>query len=162
DLVMEFDTHPKATVTAGDFLWLEIAMDRAFGIESQAVLLPNRNVMPFNARLPSALFVPQYAARVKVDGAWKFSLPNLQEWVPFGWVPSRFQNGVALVAHDGKQEFVDVPYTPAAQSTIEETGSFALNPDGSLEGRAHGRLTGEPAIALRPRQRDATDAQFKA
>ncbi|MGD1032639.1 MAG: hypothetical protein ABSA05_16035 [Opitutaceae bacterium] len=162
DFVMDFDKHPNGTVTAGDFLWLEIAMDRAFGIESQAVLLPNRNVMPFNPRLPSALFVPQIAARVKVDGAWKISLPNLQEWVPFGWVPARFQNGVALVAHDGKQEFVDVPYTPAAQSTIEETGSFALNPDGSLEGHGHRRLTGEPAIALRPRQRDATDSQFQA
>jgi hypothetical protein len=161
DIVMDFEKHPKGTVTAGDFLWLEIAMDRAFGIESQAVLLPNRNVMPFNPRLPSAMFVPQIAARVKVDGAWKFSLPNLQDWVPFGWVPARFQNGVGLVAQDGKQEFVDVPYTSASQSTIEETGSFTLNPDGSLEGHAHRRLTGEPAIALRPRQRDATDSQFQ-
>jgi len=162
DLVMAFDTHPKATVTEGDFLWLELAMDRAAGLEAHTVLLPNRNVMEFNQRLPSGLYLPQNAARVKVDGAWQFSLSNVPDLVPFGWIPARFQDGVGLIAHDGKQEFVEVPYVPAAKSTIEETGSFALNADGSLEGHGHRRLTGEPAIVLRPRRRDATASQFQA
>ncbi len=161
DLVMEFDTHPKATVAVNDFVWLELGMDRAAGLDAQAVLLPDRNVMPFNPRLHSGLFLPQLAVRAHVDGGWQFSLSNVPDLLPFGWIPARYQNGHGLVVQRGAQLFVDVPSASAAQSTIEETGMFALNPDGSLTGRAHRRLTGAPAIALRPRARDASPARFK-
>jgi hypothetical protein len=161
DLVMEFDTHPKATVAVSDFVWLELGMDRAAGLDAQAVLLPDRNVMPFNPRLHSGLFLPRLAVRTHVDGGWQFSLSNLPDLLPFGWIPERYQNGHGLVVQRGAQLFVDVPPASAAQSAIEETGTFALNPDGSLSGRAHRRLTGAPAIALRPRERDAAPARFK-
>jgi len=49
-----------------------------------------------------------------------------------------------------------VPPPPAKDSLIENTGTFQLNPDGSLSGHGRRRLTGEPAILLRPRARNAT------
>jgi len=161
DLVMSFDEHPKATVTETDFLWLELAMDREAGLEAEAVLLPDRNVMPFNPRLHSALFLPRPAVRVRVDGAWRLSLSNVPQLFPFGWIPARYQSGAGLIVKRGAQEFVEVQPASAAQSTVEQTGTFALAPDGSLAGHGRRRLTGAPAIALRPRARNASEARFK-
>ena len=161
DKVMDFDQYLNVAVSPSDFLWLEIAMDRKIGLETQMVLLPNRNVMPFNPRLPSALFLPRYAARVRVDGAWQFSLAPVQQLLPFGWLPWRFRNGAALIAHDGKQELVSVPPEPASKSTVENRGTYTLGPDGSLTGHARCSLTGEPAVIRRPLPRDSSAARFK-
>jgi hypothetical protein len=159
--VMTFDENLNTPIAEDDFLWLEIAMLRGIGLDAQTVLLPDRRVMPFNVRLHSALFLPQHAARVRVDGGWQFSLAAVQDLLPFGWLPWRFQNGAALIAGHGKQQFLDVLPQPASKSTVENTGTFTIEPDGSLTGHARRTLTGEPAIILRPRPRNSTVARFK-
>jgi len=161
DRVLAFDQYLNTPINRDDFLWLELAMDRALGLEVQTVLLPDRRVMPFDERLHSGLFLSAPAARIRVDGNWRFSLANVPDLLPFGWLPWRFQNRVGLIAQDGKQEFVPIPPPPARESTIENTGNFHLNSDGSLSGTGRRRLTGEPAILLRPRPRNATLARFE-
>jgi hypothetical protein len=161
DRVIAFDQYLDTPIFRDDFVWLELAMDRALDLDARAVLLPDRRIMPFDDRLHSGLFLSAPAAQVRVDGNWRFSLSNVPDLLPFGRLPWRFQNRVALVVQSGRQEFAPVPPEPAQSSVIENTGSFRLDPDGSLSGHGRRRLTGEPAILLRPRARNATLARFK-
>ncbi len=62
-------------------------LDRAVGLEAQTVLLPNRQLMRFNPQFVSDLFLHEDAARVRVDGAWRFALPTADQPLPFGQLP---------------------------------------------------------------------------
>jgi len=161
DRVLAFDQYLQTPIFRDDFVWLELAMDRALDLEARAVLLPDRRVMPFDERLHSGLFLSAPAAQIRADGNWRLSLSDVPDLLPFGWLPWRFQNRSALVVQSGKQEFAPVPPEPAGNSVIENTGDFRLEPDGSLSGHGRRRLTGEPAILLRPRARNATLARFE-
>jgi hypothetical protein len=157
--VANFEDYPAAKIQRRDFLWLELGLDRAVGLEAQTVLLPNRQLMRFNPQFVSDLFLHEDAARVRVDGAWRFSLPTADEPLPFGLLPWYHQDTFALIGQANKQEFVRVSPQPAAQSAIETTGEFTLGTDGGLTGRGRRTLTGSLALALRSRLRGSAQAE---
>jgi hypothetical protein len=160
--VANFEDFTSAKIQPVDFLCLELGLDRAVGLEAQTVLLPNRQLMRFNPQFVSDLFLHESAARVRVDGAWHFSMPTTQEPLPFGQLPWYNQDTYALVGQVNKQEFVRVAPQPAAQSAIESTGEFTLGTDGSLTGRGGRRLTGSLAAALRTQLRNRPPAEQAA
>ncbi|MGD1030192.1 MAG: hypothetical protein ABSA05_03545 [Opitutaceae bacterium] len=149
--VAHFEDFQYAGIMTRDFIWLELAMYRAAGLEAQALLVPNRQVMRFNPEFVSEMFLHELVIRVRVDGAWRFSLPTAAIPLAFGELPWPLQGTFGLVAQVNKQEFVRVPALPAADSAAKTTGEFTLAADGSLTGHGQRSLTGSLATALRAR-----------
>ncbi len=134
-------------------------LDRTAGLETQAVLLPNRKLARFDPNRFSEMFLDFYAARVRCDGTWRYSMPMTEDELPFGQLPWQFQGSVGLLAQPNKVEFIPIPPFPPSDSTIRNTGEFVLAPDGSLSGHAERRLTGVPAIILRTQLRKLTPSE---
>ncbi len=147
--VAEYEKHPDEAFPPLSFLYLAVALYRAAGLETQVLLLPNNGVAWFSPTLTSDVFLPEACARLRVGGAWMYSIPQVTAPVPFGSLPWQNRGGVALVAQSEKAEFVDVPGAPASDSTTENSGTLRLGADGGLEGDCRRILTGEPATALR-------------
>ena len=149
--VANFDEFQFAGIVPRDFIWLELALYRAAGLEAQAIIAPNRLLMRFNPEFVSEMFVHDLIVRVKVDGVWRFSTPTATSPLPFGELPWAYQDTFGLVAQANKQEFVRVSPLPAAASAIQTNGDFTLAADGGLTGHATRSLTGSPAAGLRAR-----------
>ncbi len=73
DDILDFERLPHLGLDDLDFLWLAIALFRSAGWETQAVMLPNRNRLPFDPRIVADLFLPTLAARVRLAGQWYYS-----------------------------------------------------------------------------------------
>jgi len=157
--VIAFEKYPDTPITDQDFLWLAVALDREAGLKPQTILMSNRRILRFDQRLVSDGFLHDSCVRVFVDGAWKFSAPNLPEAVPFGALPWWNRGGSGLIAQYNKQEFVAIPTAPSADSVIDNTGDFKLGADGAVTGAARRTLTGDPAMMLRRQLRKADDAR---
>ena len=169
DAVLNFQDYSTYPITWKDFLWLDLALDRAAGLETQAILLPNRRLMRFNPQYYSEVFMPTAAARVRVDGSWQYSMPMTTDDLPFGRLAWPFEGSMGLIAQTNKVEFITIPPAPAAVTTTETKGEFILGIDGSLSGHAERRITGHRAIILRSElrklspqeRRDAIDRSLK-
>jgi hypothetical protein len=170
DHVLDFAESSGPIIEDRDFFWLALALYRAAGLEAHAVLLPDRGFARFEREQVSAVFMRFFAAAIQVDGKWAFSYPlrrqninltgmrfvmprNEEERVfyPFGMLPWHLEGQVGLLAQNNKEEFVEVPFTPAANTKQENGGIFALDEAGTLTGRAFQRYTGHSATSLRGR-----------
>jgi hypothetical protein len=147
--VAHFEDYPFAKIIGRDFLWLELGLYRAAGLDAQTVIVPDRKLMRFNTELVSEIFLHELATRVRADGIWRFSMPTAVNPLPFGELPWYFQDTSGLIAQANKQEFVRVPPLPAAMAAIQTTGEFTLAPDGSLTGHGQRSLTGSSATTVR-------------
>lgn len=88
-----------------------------------------------------------------------YSMPQADAPLPFDSLPWYNRGGVALVALDGKAEFVDVPEAPASETGVTNSGKLELGADGSLGGRCSRIVAGEIAAHLRQEMgNEATDA----
>jgi hypothetical protein len=157
--VISFDKHSDVHIGPLDFIWLALALDRAAGLDAQAILLPNRTRVSFSPDAVVDMFLPDVCLRVKIGDEWMFSLPETPTPMPFGRLPWFNQGQLGLIVQDGKQEFIEIPNSSADQSVIANTGAFQLDPDGGLSGTAKRVLTGEPAFLLRERMRMANDGR---
>jgi hypothetical protein len=159
DDVLAWKDHPGKTLLNGqEFLWLDIALLKAAGLDAHTVTLPDRRRMLFNPRLVSPVFLADSCAGIRIDGQWCYSSPSSAVPLPFGMLPWYNQGIAGLVAHDGREEFAGVPMTPAAESTIERTWTLRLTDACDLEGSCRMRATGQPAFELRRLLQDQTAA----
>jgi hypothetical protein len=147
--VLHFEERDPPPLKSSDFLWLEISLDRAAGLHTESLLLPNRIVAPFDPRLPSSAFLPGTCAAIEIDGQWHFSMPQLRTSIPFDQLPWWLESQQGLLALDSKQEFIDVPASPPEQSVTKNEGAFTLGADGTLTGQCKRTLTGQYAYDAR-------------
>jgi hypothetical protein len=159
DQVLDFDQNPDLQIFPEDFQCLALTLYRAAGLQAQGVLLPNRAVSRFDPRMVAEMFLQDQGVRVLIDGQWQFSYPIAPARMPFGLLPWRFEGQVALVVQSNKQEFVEVPLTPADQSVIANTGNFRLDARGNLTGDCQRTYTGQSALQIRVRLRRANEAR---
>ena len=96
-----------------------------------------------------------------VDGQWQFAAPRSAVKIPFGMLPWQAEGQVALVVQSNKQEFVEVPLTPAERSTIVNSGNFRLDAKGNLIGDCQRTYTGQSALVIRARLRRANAARVQ-
>jgi hypothetical protein len=150
-------TAKNVPIQSIEFLFLEIGLMRAAGLDTRLVLLPNRSLTRFDQRMVSQAFLSDFGVAVLIDGTWHFCVPNSRVPTAIDGIPWNNQGQVALVAKEGQQEFLDVPFTPAAQSTIVSSGTFRLSPEGELSGQGGRRFTGQPAYVLKQRLRGQTE-----
>lgn len=149
--VLDFEKEPNRLIPPEYFVWLEVSLCRSAGLETQAVLLPNRRIGRFDPQMVAEMFLPMIGARILADGKWRFSFVLSPAPLPIDMLPWRAEGQVALIAQENRQEFVDVPQTQAAQSAIGNYGSFRLEADGSLVGNCRRTYTGQSALAVRDR-----------
>jgi hypothetical protein len=147
--VLHFEEWNPPLLQSRDFLWLEISLDRAAGLHTETLLLPNRTVACFDPRLPSKAFLPETCAAIEIDGQWHFSMPQLRTSIPFDQLPWPLEGQQGLLALDSKQEFIDVPAAPPGQSVTRNEGTFTLDAAGTLTGQCKRTLTGHWAYDLR-------------
>jgi hypothetical protein len=160
--VLEFEKFPDVEILPDDFQWLAIALYRSAGLQAQSVLLPNRGISHFNPRMVAEMFLPAHGVRVLVDGQWQISDPELPTRIPFGMLPWQYEGQIALVAEPNKQEFIDVPLTPAEKSVITNSGDFRLDSNGYLTGDCKRTYTGHCAENVRVLFRRANAAREQA
>jgi len=160
--ILDFErTAKEIPISSVEFLYLEIALLRSATLETKLILLPNRQLTRFDQRLVSPVFLNDFAAGVRIDDEWHFSIPNGRVPTAFDMIPYYNQGQAGLVAHDGKQEFIRVNFTPVAKSAITNIGTFLLGPEGDLAGRGGRRFTGQTAFVIRQRLRAQTPARQK-
>jgi hypothetical protein len=147
--VLHFEEENPPLLSSLDFLWLDISLDRAAGLHTEALLLPNRTVARFDLRLSSMAFLPEICAAVEVDGQWHFSMPHLHTPISFDQLPWQLEGQPALLALEKKQQFIDVPAAAAKQSATKNEGTFTLDADGTLTGQCKRTLTGHYAYIVR-------------
>jgi hypothetical protein len=147
--VLHFQEQDPPPLKSSDFLWLEISLDRAAGLHTEALLLPSRIIAPFDPRLPSSAFLQETCAAIEIDGHWHFSMPQLRNSIPFDQLPWPLEGQQGLLALDSKQEFIDVPATPPGQSVTKNEGTFTLDAAGTLTGQCKRTLTGHCAYDAR-------------
>lgn len=138
-----FEKFPQLAFSAPDFIFLEVALDQAAGLEAQALLLPNLNQVRFDPRMVADSFLNRWAVRVRADGQWHFSDPVEDNQFDFDVLPWEITGQVALVVRPVKQEFVPVPASPASATVLKLTGTFELAADGRLSGHGVQTFTGQ-------------------
>jgi hypothetical protein len=151
DEVAEFEKYPNRTILPEDFQWLEVGMLRSIGLDAHTVLLPNRSQTHFDPRLSADAFLPTMGLCVSIGGKLQFSYPGSNPRIPFGMLPWTAEGQVGLIAAPNRQEFVEVPLTPAENSVIANSGTFHLEPDGTLIGDCTRSYTGQYALQMRTR-----------
>jgi hypothetical protein len=157
DDILDFaDRKGNLAISDFEFLWLAMSLYRTAGLETRLVLLPDRQVKRFNPRLVAGGFLNDKCASVLIDGQWRFSDPSLKEPLPFGQLPWYNEGQVGLLAQEGNQTFINVPFTPADQSVTVSSGTFQLSAEGDLNGECTQRRTGQEAAGLRTSLWDQT------
>lgn len=136
-----------------EFLWLEIALDRLAGLDAHAILLPDASVCRFDRQLVTRAFLPDLAAAIKIDGTWHFAAPHLADPFPFDLLPAENLGQIALLAQQGPETFIDVPF-PAATSSLETSvATLELLDSGDLVGEGSRTYTGLQAAGARSQLR---------
>ena len=155
DDVLDWEKKPGLIVEDEEFTFLALALLQSAGMEAHLLLLPDRNFMRFNPKLVAASFLEDRAIAVRIGPAWRFMKPTSDAPLPFGLVPGRLEGQPALLALDHQQQFIPVPQTPGTESSMENTGEFAVDAAGTLVGKCQRTFTGHAATDLRRRLRDA-------
>jgi hypothetical protein len=153
DQVIDFEKEQPLMLRSIDFLWLAISLDRAAGLDAEVLMLPNRNLAPFDEQLVSFAFLQDDCAAIRIGEAWHFSLPTARVPLAFDTLPAEFEGQGGLLAREGKQDFIEVPFAPPEQSVVKHTGTFSLNEDGALSGDCQISFTGHSAYMIRSRFR---------
>lgn len=162
DDVLDLQAKPQVRRPDLEFLWLAIALYRAAGLEAEAVLLPDSDLMRFDPRMVSWLFLPHAAAVVKIDGTWTFSAPQLEEPLPFGLLPPNMQGQHGLLGLNLKQEFVSVPFPAPDKSAIVTSGALEVDRLGTLRGELKRLFTGHQAMRVRRKLEPISDFDARA
>ncbi|HEX3729582.1 MAG TPA: hypothetical protein VHV47_07235 [Opitutaceae bacterium] len=153
DELLEFENYPTRNFTVRHFIYLEIGLLRAAGLEAHAVALPNLNAYPFDQRMVAGIFLPEIATRVRLGADWKLSYPAGAGLCPFGQVPWECEGAQGLIASPGTQEFFPVTPADADASGIISAGAFTLGTDGGVRGTGRRLWTGHSAEVLRVQMR---------
>jgi hypothetical protein len=154
--LVDFEKFPELAFGTQDFIFLEVALDQAAGLEAQTVLLPNLSQIRFDPHMVADNFLTGMAARVRADGQWHFSDPADANGFAFDVLPWELMGQVGLVVRPEKQEFFPVPPTPASASLLKITGSFELSADGRLTGNGVQTFTGQLSAVKRNATRGMT------
>ena len=149
DSALELGKDPHPNLTANDFLMLALAMYRSAGLSAELILLPDRSFARLDPKLPSQAFLREDCIAIKIGEQWHFSDPTQQTPLPFDVLRWRNQGNGGLLARANKQDFIDVPLSPAEKSTIVQLGAFNIEPDGTLVGEFRRTVTGQHAVELR-------------
>ncbi|MGA3006503.1 MAG: hypothetical protein ABSE59_01300, partial [Opitutaceae bacterium] len=160
--VLNFEKDKPPHLSANDFLWLAISLDRAAGLHAEVLLVPSRSLSRFDPRLVSMAFLPDLCAAVEVGGQWHFSMPQLPSPLLFDQLPWQLEGQPALLALEDKQEFIDVPCTAPAQTVIRHEGTFELSADGTLTGQGKLSFTGHSAYSARSVLRGKNEERQRA
>jgi hypothetical protein len=182
DDILDFEKPSGPIIETMDYFWLAVGLYRAAGLETKVIMLPDRNLVRFDQRQVSQLFLAHVCAGIRIDGAWHFSHPLIEQpfhigntrhlyrpnarsrvLLPFGMLPWKHEGQVGLIAQKKMQEFIPIPFTPPAKSMVANGGILKLAPDGGLSGDCIRRYTGHPAIEVRARllaapEKDRTNA----
>jgi len=158
DMIKLADQHPHLPINENRYLWLELSLDRAAGLNAKLIDIPTRKIVRFDIRAVSAPFLENDAIAVQIDNKWYVSDPRLNPSLPFGVMPWYSQGDVGLLAQEGDQTFIPLNPTLAKDSLITTTGELQLESDGTLHGTIHRKITGQPAFNLRQRLLDQETA----
>jgi hypothetical protein len=149
DDVLEVAKMPQVAREPVEFVWLELGLCRAAGLEAELLLLPDRTSFRFNPQFVSESFLGDRAVAIRLNGKWVFSAPHSGSPLPFGMLPWENEAQVGLLALDHKQEFIKVPAAPPDQSEITSEGTFSLDAEGNLTGKCTRAFSGHAAARLR-------------
>ncbi|HEY4301035.1 MAG TPA: hypothetical protein VGM73_09190 [Candidatus Didemnitutus sp.] len=138
------DSAQNRNVVLGpmDFLYLEVSLGRAAGLQAEIVMLANRGMMPFSRKLVTPAAMPDRAVAFRIGGSWHFSLPAQKNPFPFDQLLWQFEGYNGLLALDQKQEFIDAPFLPAESSQLHRRGTFQLDESGTLKGEVQMTFSG--------------------
>jgi len=149
DEVIDFEQTKPDQLLSSDFLWLAASLYRAAGFRAEVLMLPNQRIAPFLRNIPSRALLEDLCVAVLIDGAWQYSLPNSKVPQSFNWLPWENQGFGGLLALDSKEDFIDVPFSPASLSRIKNVGTLRLESDGTLSGSCQISFTGHDATRVR-------------
>lgn len=149
DHVLDLGKDMDPRMEADDFLFLALSLYRAAGLKAEALLLPDREVARLDRRMPSAAFIPDWCVAIRLGEQWRFSMPNTRAPLPFGQLPWKNQGQGGLLAHENREDFIDVPLGTADQSSISNFGIFSIKEDGTLTGDMRRLFTGQHAYRVR-------------
>jgi len=143
------DDHAHLQIHEGQYLWLELALNRAAGLNSKLVLMPSRKLARFNIKMVCPPFLDNLAIAVQIDNRWYVSDPLRHPSLPFGVMPWTSQGDIGLLAQEGDQTFIPLRPSPPQESIITTTGKLQLDEEGTLRGTVRRKITGQPAFNLR-------------
>jgi len=140
-----------AGLGARDYTALEMALDRAAGLECKGILLPNWRRLPYHRQLCANATLSVLAVAVRLDGEWHYALPGAWPALAFDALPWTSEGADGLWVQTGHEEFAAIPRADSKKSLIGNSGVFTLNADGILTGEGHRKYTGHSAETLRER-----------
>ena len=150
DDLLGYDRNSRITgISPVDYNALAIALNRAAGLESKAIMLPNRQQSPFGRNLVMGATLPVLAVAVRAEGEWHFSLPANWPAMAFGALPWYCEGKVGLWVQTGNEEFEPIPLSGPEKSMIGNGGAFEVTAEGALSGEGTRRYTGHAAETLR-------------
>jgi len=151
DDVIDFESAKPEQLLAPDFLWLAASLYRAAGFRAEILMLPSQRIAPFTRRIASQALLQELCVAVRIGDSWHFSLPNSRQPRAFDELPAENQGYGGLLALDNQEEFIDIPFSPASQSRIENVGTLRLESGGTLSGNCRIKFTGHEAASMRQR-----------
>jgi hypothetical protein len=142
---------------------LLISMLSAVGIQAQYVMVDHRrgvvdpeapsfygDHMITAIEVPAGVNDPRLLAIAKAkDGKRYLIFDPTNERVPVGNLPSYEQGGYGLLSASGASQVLALPVLPPDANGMEESGAFALNPDGTLTGKVNIASVGPEGAELR-------------
>lgn len=143
-------TLEKRVGTTNTINALFAALARAAGLEAGLAATSRARDMLRADRVPYGwVFLGEYAAAVKLDGAWRYYSPGMR-WAPFGQLYCQNQ-GTAVMRVEQKKPVWEIRpvVTDPGQDQLARQGALTLDRQGALTGTVTETLTGQFAMIWR-------------
>jgi len=155
------DVWKRGYGDAEQITWLFVALVRAAGIQSDAVLVSARDTRFFNAAVMNPAELNTNVALITLDGKGIYLDPGMA-FAPFGVLPwgETAIKGLQLTKDGGA--WITTPLSAPAESRIERKAALELTPTGTLQGKVTVIYTGQEALWRRLEERHEDDTDRKA
>jgi hypothetical protein len=138
------DCKDKATLL---LTMLEVA-----GIEGSIVLVPTDHMAPVETTMPTLDQFNHAIATVSIDGT-RYWLDSTGGETAFGDIPVNDQGRTVFVVGKDAGEFMQIPVQPAGENCLRNTGTAAIDRDGTLHIEEQIEYTGAFATTFRHQYR---------
>lgn len=142
------ETLKRGAGTLDDVDYLFGAMARSLGFEARMARTTDRREFLFDPRFQLSGTLREWCVAVRVGDSWRYFDPAAR-YVPAGMIPWWEEGQQAILIDAKKERFETLPVAPPDSNRAEGIGRFRLLEDGTLEGDATERFTGQWAASLK-------------
>jgi hypothetical protein len=149
------ETLKRGAGDLDDIDYLFSAMARSLGFETRMARTADRREFLFDPRFQLSGTLREWCVAVRVGDSWRYFDPAAR-YVPAGMIPWWEEGQQAILVDSKKERFEILPVAPSDSNRCEGTGRFRLLADGTLEGEAAERFTGQWAAHLKEKLDDVS------